>query len=663
MARYNLDEMAIMAKERRIDVDNLQDVMESLAHYDMSNEAVRYILEELVASENMPKEYKKWIDGVLDNYDKIQELIEEDIIEPTALDNIDVKEAIIDEAPRIEPSIEPSTKSEESDSNASDVNETNDNTKEESMLEDVVEGALVAGAVAEIVDDVVSTVVEPIIDVPVEVEEKSISQMAPKVENAPAPTANQTLEVPLVDVTEQIQQEAEKFNGELGQQQVTEELMETEAVPYIINESAQVFGATSIYQENELKMEEVKKLALVKGINIISSKANPQEPVEISMELTPESKPYLDNLLLQLYGDNKNNLKMDLVKDSETGKEMLVMEVNDKDLSFTEVQKYGQEMLTSITEIIETTDKNKDYEALMSPELRELRDKFHADEPDIINDTNVEIVTSKEDGQSLYHIVTPSKEGTKVVAEELGVTIKEDHGGGIFEIDDRNIPDMVNTKIAIGSKDVNYTDEVKEVKENEGLSDLDINYNNEHFYSDTKESGPAEIMDFLRESNEDERTISRITVETYGDQRVVKMCDTNGFNDTVVINEGEGFDRFVLPAIAGSFAKDTDVSGSKTYEESGTVGYFGENSKNTQLVINGYDEKTMDKVESQVESSKAQTNEMTNTNSKAYGKVLGVYPTKVSNSKESANTSFLTLLVFILILVLGVMIVYVIYGG
>ena len=621
---YTLDEMSIMAKERRIDTDNLQDVMESLKDYDISDENVRYILKEIAESDNIPKEFRVLIDDVLEQVDNLVELNSRDVLADDELAKMDVQSAIIDEAPKIESNSDSSasTSGEESASSSTDTS----NVETKAVLEDVVKTSIEQ---------------EPIVEEPV-----------------PTP---ETLEaVPLVDVTEQIKTESEEFSNSLP---ANYEVLEVEATPYIIDGQTQVFSASAAYQENELKMEEVKKLALVKGINVISSKVNPHQPVGISMELTPESKPYLDNLLLQLYGDNKNHLKINLVKDSENGKEMLVMEVNDKDLSFTEAQKYGQEMLTSITEIIETTDKNKDYEALMPPELRDLRDKFHADEPDVIKNSDVEIVTSKEDGQTLYHIAADSREEAKVVAEELGVTIKEDHGGGVFEIDDRNIPDMENTKIGVASKDVNYTDEVKEVKENEGLSDLNINYNNEYFYSETKESASAEIMDFLRESNEDERTMSRITVENYGDQRVVRMSDTNGFNDTVVINEGEGFDRFVLPAIASAFAKDNEVSGSKTYEESGAVGYFGENSKTTQLVIGGYDEQTIDNVEQQIEQSKVQENEINNYNSKAYGKVLGAYPTKGTNSREAANTSFASLLVFIIVVILGLAVVYVVFGG
>ncbi len=430
---------------------------------------------------------------------------------------------------------------------------------------------------------------------------------------------------------------------------------------YIIDDSGiPVFAAGASHNNTDAMMNDISKLAAIKGIKIIDSKVGNHEPALIAMELTPESKPYLDNLLLQLYGDEKNHLNVELTKDKETGKEMLVMNVDDKNLSSGEIEKYSTNMLQQVNSIITNTDKNKNYEALMSPELRKIRDKFHGDEVDVAKDSDVEFVYSRDDGVNFYHIVADSKEEAKEVADELGVSIKEDHGGGVFEIDDSKVADMDGSKIAKVSIGVNYSDEVKKVND-QGVSDLDIDYNNKNYTGFTKDETTTDIMEFLKNSKQDYRAISQLEIKCIGNQRVVEMRDTNGYNDTVVVHDGKSFDDTVLPKIADTFSKDTEVSGGKVYEENGTVGYFAESSENTRLIINGSSQATINQVEDTVAKNKTQVEETkTNTNTKTYEKVLGAYPT---NNSQSANTSLATLVVFILVMIFGIAVIYIIFGG
>lgn len=440
-----------------------------------------------------------------------------------------------------------------------------------------------------------------------------------------------------------------------------ETMDELEDRAYIIDDSGTpVFAAVASHYNNEVMMNDISKLAAIKGIKIIDSKVGNHEPALIAMELTHESKPYLDNLLLQLYGDEKNHLNVELTKDKETGKEMLVMNVDDKDLSSGEIERYSTNMLQQVNDIITNTDKNKDYEALMSPELRKIRDKFHGDEEDVAKDNDVEFVYSKDDGVNSYHIVADSKEEAKEVADQLGVSIKEDHGGGVFEIDDSKVADMDGSKIAKASTGVNYSDEVKKIND-QGVSDLDIDYNNKNYSGFTKDEATTDIIEFLKESKQDYRAISQLEIKCIGNQRVVEMRDTNGYNDTVIIHDGKEFDDNVLPIIADTFSKDTEVSGSKVYEENGSVGYFAESSENTRLIINGSSETTINQVEDTVNKNKTQIEETkTNTNTKTYEKVLGTYPT---NNSQDANTSLATLVVFILVMIFGIAIIYIIFGG
>lgn len=599
MAKYTLDEMSVMAKERRIDSSNLHDVMESLADYNIDNDTVRYILEELSMSENIPEAYRDWIDDVLDNYD---ELVSSGNISEADVKNMDVAEVVMEDAPKITPE------------SASESVIPEDSSSEES------------GTTSDSSTNTEETVVEPEIFVAPTVEEE-IEELG--VENS---------QDEFIDVTP-----VEDF---------------TEA--YILDDpDASVFAAGATSLNNDVMLETISALAVTKGIKIIESKAGVHEPALIAMELTNESKPYLDNLLLQLYGDEKNHLNIELTKDKETGKEMLVLAVDDRNLSAGEIQRYSAEMLTKVNEIIETTDKDKDYEALMSPELRKIRDRFHSDEVDVTKDKDVEFVYSSEGGVNSYHIVAESEQEAKTVADELGVEIKENHGGGVFEIDDRNIGDMDNSKIAKVSTGVNYSDEVKTIDKEQGLSDLNVDYNNEHYSGFMKDEGTDEIMNFLQESKEDYRAISQLGISNYGNQRIVEMRDTNGYNNTVVVHDGANFDSVVLPQIADTYSKGAEVNGSRTYEEN-TVGYFADSSENTRLIITGSDEQTITNVEGTIAKNQVKSESKTNTNEKGYAKTLGSYPT---GTKEAANTSFLTLLVFSLVMILGIVVIYIVFGG
>lgn len=449
-------------------------------------------------------------------------------------------------------------------------------------------------------------------------------------------------------------------NQENKEKSMEDVLEDTDNLSYTIDNSSMPVFAISDYN-NEAKMNEIHKLAASKGIKIVDSKVGEHEPVSIALELTPESKPYLDNLLLNLYSDDKNHSNIELKKDNETGKEMLVMSVDGKSLSGDEIKKYGDNLLYQVNNIINNTDKDKDYEALMSPKLRSIKDKFHGDEKNIMKDNDVEFVYSNDEGVNSYHIVADSKEEAKEVADLLDVSIKEDHGGGIFEIDDSKIADIEGTKIAKESKGVNYSNRVKEINDEQGISDLDINYNNKHYLGFNNDDSTNKIFDFIEESKDDYRIISQIEIKNVGSQRIIEMRNANGYNDTVVIHDGKNFDDDVLPKIADSFSKDSEVSGCKTYEENGSVGYFAESDNNTRLIVSDSNEETISKLDETITKNKEQ-DEMnkSNTNVKTYERKLGAY---TSNNSQSANTSFASLLAFCLVMILGLSIIYIIFGG
>lgn len=367
--------------------------------------------------------------------------------------------------------------------------------------------------------------------------------------------------------------------------------------------------------ENDVVLGGLVSQASKKGLKILSSNPGVKGKPEISFELNYESKPYLDNLLLSL-DENKEDIDVGLTRVASSGKEVLTLEVDNPNLSEAELREKGKNMFNNINNIISETDKNKDYEARMSSHLKALKDKFHNDDPHIPNE-DFKIGYSRKDGENTYYVIANSKEQAIEVAELMGYGIKKDRGGNVFEIDPEGKP-IEHSKLDDVSENVNEIDEVKDT--DEGLTDIDVNYNNRHFVNDD-----YSVLENLTKSGQGEIRVS--TPDATSNQRVVEVTNNYGESSTVVFNDGAEFDNYAYKL-------------EQTYGEG--VQMDTANGTTTEYSYGGEEQ-----------------NEYTKSNS--YVKTLGTYPTR--NNSQAANTSFMALVVFIVVLAIGFGVIYLLFGG
>jgi len=618
MAKYNLDELSIMAKERRIDSSNLQDVIESLKDYSLDNDTVRYIFEELSKTESLPQDFKDYISEMLDNYDTIVELsnvnevyIEEsktlpaDVINDKGVENVTVGD-IMEEAPKVA-----STEANEvSDPSNNDAD--NNNAGESAPSSDEQEEVLVIPPIIP-VEPVETLVEEPVVTEPV-MDEELIGVGRP----------------------------------------VTRYAVEN--------------GSEEISLVNDAMLGAITALAIAKGIKIIKGNIGVDGTPEISFELNNESKPYLDHILGELYGDVTNNLDVSMTKVNLSGQELLTVKLNEENLTLEEIEQKKQEMFAKVHEIIEKTDKEKDYESTMPLELRELKDKFHADDPEIPKDKDFEIGYSHKNGENTFYIVADTKIEAKEIAELIGYEVKEDKKGGVFELDTNGVTkaNLEGTKLAQNADNLNDIEEVKGPNE-QGLTEADVNYNDRH-YGDDDYTDRATIINFVSE-NKDPDQMAFVRIDEVGDQRIVNCVSANGTRESLVINDGKDFDNHDVPKIIEAFGKESGVEPNNTEisrNPNGTSNYQALSGDNTYFMMNNYNNETVAKAASQMNeyAPKAEILNLSNTDVKTYEKKLGVHPSlrNDSNNEQAAKVSVAPLIAFVGFTLIMLVIIFIIFG-
>lgn len=450
-------------------------------------------------------------------------------------------------------------------------------------------------------------------------------------------------------------------NTSVGNEEVENDFVfkEPEISTIAVDDSVnQKMSNDEISLENDASLGSLVANLSNKGINVISSNPGLTDTPEISLELTHESKPYIDNLLLELY-QNEKDIEVDMTRLNSTNQEILTIRANDKELSEEGLRKKGKEVFDSVNEIINKTDKEKDYEKLMPSELKGLKDKFINDDPNIPNQ-DFTVGYSNSNGETNFYLIADSKQEAIEIAELIGFEIKEDLGANVFELDtdDRN---MDGTKLDKASFDV---DEIEEVKDPErGLPSVDVDYNNRHY--DSEDS--LKVIDFIRDSQDPmDMTVVQIDVPVDNpSQRIVNLASSDGTRETIIFNNGEDFDTYTLPKIAESFGNDASIDRNnvtKVEYENEKASYEALSSNNNYLRMNNYDSTTIDKVNNSLDQYMSNELEESRTVEKdnSYVKTLGTYPT---SNTEAAKTSFLTLVVFILVMAIGFGIIYWFYGG
>lgn len=442
---------------------------------------------------------------------------------------------------------------------------------------------------------------------------------------------------------------------ENNQEQVTVEEQPSQTI--VRRPQVGVAGRTAdgISLGNDVLLGAVVGYAAGRGLKVLSSDPGIVKNGEISFELNYESKPYIDNLLLSLYGQI-DDVKVGMKRIASSGKEVLTLSVDNPELSEAEVRQRSNEMFAKVNEVLHNTDKNKDYEQKMDPKLKALKDKFHNDDPNIPNE-DFEIGYSRAAGENTYYIIANSKEQAIEVAELMGYEIKEDRGGNVFEIEDDNL-NIEGSKLDVASTNVNELDEVKDV--DDGLADIPVDYNDRHY----GDNAYNQIEDFIK-TNADPSTMAVVQIDVPAaapNQRVVTLASSDGTRETIVFDNGSEFDAHTLPRIANAYGEGTtiDSNNATTIEYgNGKSGYDVLSSDNTYLRLNNFDSAIVGTVDESLSMYKKTSEEPTYTQNNVYAKKLGTYPT----NNQAANTNFFALVVFVLILAIGFGVIYLIFGG
>ena len=415
--------------------------------------------------------------------------------------------------------------------------------------------------------------------------------------------------------------------------------------------------------ENDAILGGLVAYASFRGMKVLSSNPGLNGKPEISFELNYESKPYIDNLLLSLH-ENKDDINVDLTRVSSSGQEMLTIDIDNPELSQQELQEKSKKLFNDVNNIIKETDEKKNYEAMMPDHLKALKDKFHGDDPNIPNE-DFKVGYSRSNGENTYYLVANSKEQAIELAELMGYEVKKDRGGNVFEVDTKG-QSMEGSKLDTVSENVNEIDELKETEN--GISDVDINYNNKHYGDEQYD----QIEEFIANSKDpDTMSVIQIDVpDATPNQRIVNLASEDGARRTIVFNDGKDFDNYTLPKIAEAYGNGTTIdkdNATKTEYGNGKSGYDVLSSDNNYLRMNNFDSSVVENVDNSLSShmtKEENSNELSNSNvkSNAYSKKLGTYPTNTTNS-EAANTSFAALAVFVLVMTLGFGVIYLLFGG
>lgn len=177
----------------------------------------------------------------------------------------------------------------------------------------------------------------------------------------------------------------------------------------------------------------------------------------ISFEINNFSKEYLDNLMLQLYNNPKNGLGFDMTKLGTTKEELFTIYMNDPSQSLEDVEKKTSDLLNKVEDIVLSTKNDKNYEEMMPDNLKNLKEQFTNDAPDIPQNENYRIGYLNTEGTDNFYLMAGSKNQAIRLTEEMGFTPRKYAGNGVVEIDTDG-KNMNGTKLEQASENINNMD-------------------------------------------------------------------------------------------------------------------------------------------------------------------------------------------------------------
>lgn len=152
----------------------------------------------------------------------------------------------------------------------------------------------------------------------------------------------------------------------------------------------------------------------------------------ISFEINNLSKPYIDNLMIQLYNDVVEipGIGFDLTKLVSTNEEIFTVNLLDNEnLDIDKIDK----LFKKVEDVVDDTDKDRNYEEVMPSNLKNMKSQFVNDAPDIPKE-DFRIGYANFNGTDNFYVTSPNNNAMRLT-EEMGYIPRKVLYDGTVEIE------------------------------------------------------------------------------------------------------------------------------------------------------------------------------------------------------------------------------------
>lgn len=367
----------------------------------------------------------------------------------------------------------------------------------------------------------------------------------------------------------------------------------------------------------------------------------------ISFEINNESRQLLNHLMNEFY-QNNDGIAIEFMRDMSTKSEFFTIEIPSSNMSQEEFYLYVKETFARIYSTVESTRKDFEYENAMPDGLRQIKERFRNDDPDIGQDFTIGYIN--KDGKDTYYLVADDNEMAVQYAQSIGYELKAKPGANIYEIDAES---TIGTKLEGAAVALETEESIYDISQN-GVADLDI-------YTNLEQDPRVEMIENFIETSNDPHLMCLLEIEVpveNSNQRVVKMRTEMGGSETVVFTDGDEFDRKVMPQIVDTYMENNPVAKENITKSSADAmdraSCQVESENNTTLSIKGYSENDVNKMVEEIETKADQyqtTVEQEKSNVRQ--KTIGTYPT---NNQQQTN-AFVSMPVLFVICILFVLMI------
>ena len=477
--------------------------------------------------------------------------------------------------------------------------------------------------------------------------DQSTTQATTEEEKASETERPEPIFAPVVEEAEEMQPVEEEVVNEPEELPVNE-IEQPEPVPAY--EGVYFDSDGNPLNDAEREMRETKDYCERMGMTVedISLMGKGGHGPYITFEINNESRQMLNHLMNEFY-QNNDGIAIEFMRDLSTKSEFFTIEIAAANMSQEQFYTYVKETFERIYQTIETTRKDFEYENAMPDGLRQLKERFRNDDPDIGQDFTVGYIN--DNGKDSFYLVADDSEKAYEYARSIGYDIKARPGANIYEIDAES---TVGTKLEGAAVALETEEAVYDIEQN-GVADLDI-------YPNLEQDPRVELIQNFIETSNDPHLMCMLEVEIPPEntsQRVVTMKTEMGGSDTVVFTDGDEFDNKVMPQVIDTYIENNPIEKENIYTSApdpmDRASMQVESENNTTLVVNGYTESDVNRMVEDIETKTEQYQSgMEQEKSNVRQKTIGTYPT---NNNQNTSNAFVSMPVLFVICILFVLMI------